>query len=397
MSIFNSLGSNYSGDFVLRSLFGGGSSKARQQLTDALAKHYGGQVTLTYKGREALELALARCDLPAGSYIGINGFTCYVVYQAVSNVGLKPVFIDTASHELNFGLDQLTQANTKNKLSALIVQNTLGYPADMSAIQQYCREQNIIIIEDLAHSLGAWYEDGSEAGLVGSMTMLSVSQDKPLDVVAGGVLIDRKNTEPQTINDVRRVSIVQSLVNRTYPLWTAIIRGTYGIGLGKIIHFGLKKLHLIAAPMNDSLQGIHIMGNPTAKLVLGRWYKRDVELGHRRLIADIYQRGLPQSLQPFVTRGQPAYLRFALWVENRPQLIQYLKSHGIHIGDTWYDAPIGPKRYLAQTSYTKGLCPYAEALAGHIVNLPTHRHVSPKDAQRIVKLINDWPKQEPTT
>src|SRR5258708_336278 len=101
-SLFNSLGSNYSWRFMLKSAFGGGSAEDRRRLEQVLSEHYHGRATLTYKGREALELALKISGLPQGSAIGINGFTCYVVYRAVENAGYKPVFIDVAPSQMHF-------------------------------------------------------------------------------------------------------------------------------------------------------------------------------------------------------------------------------------------------------------------------------------------------------
>ncbi len=129
-AVFNSLGSNYSGRFMLKSAFGGGSRSDHKQLETMLGQYYHGEVTLTYKGREALELALQLSELPAGSPVGICGFTCYVVYRAIENAGYKPVFIDVAAGQMHFGLHELKMVHTDHpKLAAIIVQNTLGYPA----------------------------------------------------------------------------------------------------------------------------------------------------------------------------------------------------------------------------------------------------------------------------
>jgi len=393
MSIFNSLGSNYSWRFAFSNLFSHGSKKAEDNLKTMLGDYYGGkEVTLTYKGREALELALQQSGLPQNSVIGINGFTCYVVYRAVEDAGYRPVFIDTAQNQLNFGLSELRTTHTEYpQIKAVIIQNTLGYPADITAIESYCHRTGILIIEDLAHSLGAVYEDSREAGTVGAFTMLSFSQDKPLDVVAGGALVDRRTESIQEKSRLPDVSSVFRWRSRTYPLWTNIIRATYGVGIGRLLHFGLKRLHLLATPMNDKLHGIHRMNKNTTAMLLTRWQKRTSELNHRRDIATIYKKELPSELM-CVTQffGQPVFLRFPLLIENREGFIKYLKQFGIYTGDTWYDAPIAPKRYLQMTNYRSGQCPNAEKLTELIVNLPTHQEVTPSIARDICVKIKQW-------
>lgn len=391
MSIFNSLGSNYRSSFIWSRLFGRGSSKDSQQLAQQLSEHYGGVAELTYKGRQALQRALEQANLPKGSSVGINGFTCYVVYQAVERAGLVPVFIDIAKGQLDFGQRELQAIHEHMPLKAVIVQNSLGYPVDMGAIQKFCHQKSITIIEDLAHSIGAVYATNDEAGRVGVFTMLSFSQDKPVDVVAGGAVINRSGKAEVSKPSTTLISLTQRTINRLYPLWTAGIRTTYAFGFGKLLHATLKKLHLMATPMNDNVNGIQAMDSATAHLIREKWLVRNEELKHRQEIAAIYQAKIDASLRCVDNlHGKPAYLRFPLLVDDRESLVLYLRSYGVYIGDTWYDAPIGPKRYLAKTSYTTGLCPEAEKVTKHIINLPTHVHVSRTAAERIARLVNEW-------
>ncbi|HSX44871.1 MAG TPA: DegT/DnrJ/EryC1/StrS family aminotransferase [Candidatus Saccharimonadales bacterium] len=392
MAVFNSLGSNYNWSDVWRSLTVRAKASANDRLKELLSKKYGGSVELTYKGREALELALLKSGLPKGSQVGINGFTCYVVYSAIKNAGYLPVFIDIADNELNFGVAELQTVHQQNpNLKAVIIQNTLGYPVNLAALVSYCSQQNIMIIEDLAHSIGTIYENGQLAGAVGDLTMLSFSQDKTIDVVAGGAMIDRRHTNHPDELKLTKINRTQIIKNRWYPFWTALIRMTYPIGLGRILHYCLKSLNLLATPMSDDLSGLHLMPSSAAELLIQRLSNENSEIEHRRQIAAIYQQEIPSSLQLIKHHfGQPSFLRFPITVQDRANLVAFMKTSQIYIGDTWYDAPIGPKKYLEQTDYKSGLCPRSEQLSQTIVNLPTHRHVSPEVAKDICAKIKLW-------
>ncbi len=383
MAIFNSLGSNYSPNFVLKSIFGLGSAKDTRVVVENLQARYNGKVTLTYKGRQALELALKKTKLPPKSRVGINGFTCYVVYQAVVNAGYEPVFLDVSEDSLHYGFHELDKAHD---LKAVIIQNTLGLPADLSAIQAFCKKHDIMVIEDLAHSMGAIYENGEEAGTVGDLTMLSFSQDKPLDVVAGGACIDRRYEIE--LKGLPSISLWQRVKNRFYPFWTTLIRDLYPVRLGRYLHFALKKLRLLATPMSDNVKGVQRMTGLATHLLVDRLRTQTAELEHRRKIAQVYAQNLPSAMQ-LKFYGQPSYLRFPIRVKNRHAVVGRLKKHRIHIGDTWYNAPIAPKKYLEKTTYKAGECPQAEALAACIVNLPTHRFVTPQIANNIAERIKN--------
>lgn len=392
MNIFNSLGSNYSAGFVWHALLKPSSKAKTAQLIATLGDYYQGRAQLTYKGRQALEIAVKRAGLPAHSAVAINGLTCYVVYQAVKNAGHQPVMVDVAPGALDFGVKQL-QATHKNhpNLGAVIIQNTLGFPVDMVEIEKYCRRHKLVIIEDLAHSVGTMYQDGREAGTVGDLVMLSFSQDKPLDVVAGGACIDRRPGSA-IYQPLAGMNLWQRFINRTYPFWTALIRSTYPLALGRFLHAGLKKLRLLATPMSDNIRGLYGMTAMGCALLPDLWAHKTSTLKHRRRIAAVYHKNLPADIQYQPGPGETAYLRFPIRVADRKSLVAHLKRQGVYIGDTWYDAPIAPGRYMADTDYQMGQCPEADKLAAEIVNLPTHRHVSEEAARAIAEKVKKWLK-----
>lgn len=165
--------------------------------------------------------------------------------------------------------------------------------------------------------------------------------------------------------------------DRFYPFFTYLIRKTYSIGLGKIIHLVLKNLGLLANPMS---QGKNM---PNPKLVLWQFEKLDDNLNHRKIIASIYAKLInPKILSPKLVRQIPlsTNLRFPIFVENRRSLIKFLADSHIFVSDIWYDTPLAPSSQ----------CPYSELAAEEIVNLPTHINVNEKDAEKISNLINQW-------
>jgi dTDP-4-amino-4,6-dideoxygalactose transaminase len=394
MNIFNSLGSNYNLGFSFKSIFRLGSKSSTEQFSNILSEHYAGQTTLTYKGREALELAFLNSNLEKGSRVGINAYTCYVVYRAIKRAGFVPVFIDTKKGQLNFSVDELERLNKKNNIKAIVLQNTLGYPADIKKIKAYSEKNNILIVEDLAHSLGSYYEDNIEVGTVGSFTMMSFSQDKPLDVVAGGALIDRRKEKTLSTEKLKKTTWQKRQKNRYYPFWTILIRKLYPFGIGRVLHHLLKKLKLLTNPMDDAGKGIHHISPSVSSLAIDRWQVLKEELRHRKAVAAVYEKYIDKSLQLENNLGQSSYLRFPILVDDRASLISILKKNAVYIGDTWYDAPIGPKKYLSRTSYKNNQCPNAEYLSSHMVNLPTHLNINESQAKLIAERINLWLKSQ---
>lgn len=396
--IFNSLGSNYDLSDAINALFASSEKKYCDELIKLLEKKYGGEVILTYKGREAIDLALQAAALPKDSTVAINGFTCYVVYKPVVDNKLDVAYLDVDKDTLNFSLKSFQDAIKKEKnICAVIIQNTLGAPIDIEAIEKICKKENIIIIEDLAHCIGSKYADGREAGTVGDFACLSFSQDKMLDAVSGGALIvgNSKFKIQNSELEIGDVDSYQQFKDKLYPLLTVIIRHTYSFGFGKALHHILKMFNFLSKPMGQKDRYlVHRLANWYAYLALLQLEKLDQNIAHRQKIAKIYAKSLDNSvlISDVTQKGSlSSNVRFPILVENRQGLIKFLQTFGIHISDIWYDAPIAPKKYLSMTNYNHN-CPNAEYISDRILNLPTHKNITEKDAQFIVEKINEFLK-----
>ncbi|HTK03614.1 MAG TPA: DegT/DnrJ/EryC1/StrS family aminotransferase [Alphaproteobacteria bacterium] len=374
--IFNSLGSNYNFNFVFKSLFASNSEKNKLDLISFLSTKYDGKTVLLYKGREAIKLSLDILNLPKGTKVGITGFTCYAVYKSVVNANYSPIYLDIDKSTLNFSLEEIKK---HKDLKVLIIQNTLGISCDIVKIKKHCLEKNIILIEDLAHSIG-----NENTGLYGDFVVLSFGQDKVIDAISGGALIIRNKKYQNLLNNfsLEKIAFSQQIKDRFYPLFTFLIRKTYKIGFGKLLHFFLKKLNILSTPVNNKTINYHELPSWYCSLVKFQFSKLQENLEHRRKIADLYQSKINCETVNSV-------LRFSLLINKRQELIKYLKQFGIFISDIWYDAPIAPKRFLKLTNYS-GECPVSEDISDRIVNLPTHINVSKLDAEKISALVNQW-------
>src|SRR3989344_2377704 len=402
MTSFNSLGSNYTVDFIIKALFTLNRSQYQEELALYLEKKYQGKATLVYKGREALEMALTMLDFPARSKVIINGFTCYAVYRAVENAGLDAICADI-DKTFNFSASTLENLIKKHPTTqVVIVQNTFGFPCDIEKIASICKQHKLILIEDLAHCIGTRYSDNQESGTVGDFTTLSFSQDKMIDGVSGGALVIRnKKYNQKNITLQQNVSYVQQIKDRLYPLLTFIIRKTYQTGIGKTFHMFLKQFGLLSTPMAGGEKGqFRKLPNWHCKLIKGEFEKLYTNLSHRRETAMIYAGSLNKNLIKDLSYNllpNSSNLRFITQTKDIQSLFKYLKKSGIYIADTWYDAPIAPIKYLKETRYKKGDCSNAEVISETIINLPTHRAISQNATHRIVSKINAWQQLQQKT
>lgn len=392
-ALFNSLGSNYNLSFALKSLlcvFIGANEQNKDRLVKKLERIYQGRAILCYKGRDALEFALKSLGVSASDKVLIQAFSCWAIEEAVRRSGAKPLFTDTAKGSLNLSLNSLKKIIKKEKsIKVVIVQHTLGHPADIEKIGSYLKEKKIFLIEDLAQAVGGKSVRNKMLGLTGDAVVFSFGRDKMLDAVNGGACVIRNNVKikvPEIM--VKKVPQKQVRKDLAYPLITLIIRTTYPWLLGKVLHSFFKKIKLISSPVESLFSQIHDMPQEMAFLALQQFARLEKEILSRRSIAASYFSNF-ESLIPASKKQieNGANLRIPLLVKNPEQLISCLKEKKIFLADRWYKQPIDCGSLQCDSLYRMGSCPNAEEFTKKVVNLPTHRNIRSKDVRRIVKEI----------
>jgi dTDP-4-amino-4,6-dideoxygalactose transaminase len=105
-------------------------------------------------------------------------------------VGVKVVLADCDSYDnWNISAKSIKKVITP-KTKAVIVVHFAGYPCEMDEIVKLCKENNIALIEDCAHSPGARYKDKS-VGTFGDYGCFSFFTNKNLSVGEGGMIISK--------------------------------------------------------------------------------------------------------------------------------------------------------------------------------------------------------------
>lgn len=381
---FQALGSNYSFSWSMRQLFAIGSKKDSKQLTKTLENRYGGHAYLYAKGRDALSEAVRICMEDGSSQVAINGLTCSVVVEAIEDLQATPLYLDVDPDTAHFSAAELETAIKNNPdICAVIVQNTYGQTCDIGQIESMARARNIVLIEDLAHSVGQTYPDGREVGTVGDLVMLSFGRDKLLDVVNGGALVVRSAHLASSVQPPSdHSSLLSQFRDRIYPTLTLKVRRLYDTGLGKAIHSIMYKTGLAVRSADGGIYRTAGMPHWQAKLALERFTHLDELNEHRRARMSEYERYFGESL---ISRG--GTIRAAVRVKDREATLGQLRDAGYELSDTWYDSPIGPSRKYEKIAYPEMDCRNSVEISKNIINLPTHAEINSDDTERIAEIV----------
>lgn len=143
-------------------------------------------------GTVALHLALEVYNIGPGDEVIIPDFTYIATGNAVKYTGAEVVLADVDLLSWNITVEHLEKCLT-SKTKAVIVTDIYGTPPEMDLIQEFCKKNKLILIEDAAESLGASYKT-IMAGNLGDIATLSFFGNKTITTGEGGMLLTN-NTE----------------------------------------------------------------------------------------------------------------------------------------------------------------------------------------------------------
>jgi CDP-6-deoxy-D-xylo-4-hexulose-3-dehydrase len=100
--------------------------------------------------------------------------------------GAVPVFVDVGIPDYNIDVTKL-EAALSSKTKAVMIAHTLGNPFNLEAVVDFCKKNNLWLIEDCCDALGATY-DGKMVGTFGDIGTLSFYPAHHITMGEGGAV-----------------------------------------------------------------------------------------------------------------------------------------------------------------------------------------------------------------
>ena len=137
-------------------------------------------------GGYAMSVALKAAGLKPGESVLTNTFTLAPVPGSISNAGGNPIFVEITK-DLVLDLDDLSRKVSESKARFLLISHMRGHLVNMDKLMQIVNENNLILIEDCAHTMGAQWKD-KRSGNFGLAGCFSTQTYKHLNSGEGGLL-----------------------------------------------------------------------------------------------------------------------------------------------------------------------------------------------------------------
>jgi len=137
-------------------------------------------------GGYALHIALKAAGIKPGEPVLCNAFTLAPVPGAIDNAGGKPVLVEI-DRNYCVDLNHLERMMQQSKARFFLISHMRGHIADMDAVATLCRQYDVTLIEDCAHTMGASW-NGKKSGSFGKIACFSTQTYKHMNSGEGGLM-----------------------------------------------------------------------------------------------------------------------------------------------------------------------------------------------------------------
>lgn len=163
------------------------------QLEQAFADYLGVPYCLACaSGGYALHIALRAAGVKQGDLVLCNAFTLAPVAGAINNSGAEPIFVDVAD-DFCIDLNHLEQQAKTSGAKYFMLSHMRGHIANMDRIMTICKQYDLFLIEDCAHTMGAHWDD-KKSGTFGDIACFSTQTYKHINSGEGGFLTTTNKT-----------------------------------------------------------------------------------------------------------------------------------------------------------------------------------------------------------
>jgi CDP-4-dehydro-6-deoxyglucose reductase, E1 len=153
-----------------------------QSRQDAILFNSGGSANL------ALLQSLKNLNyLSEGANVGFSALTWSTNTMPIIQMGFNPVPVDCEPSTLNAMSKNLLERLETCELDAFFITNALGFSGDLDIIQDVCRHNDIILIEDNCESLGTELPSG-KTGNFGFASTFSFFVAHHMSTIEGGMV-----------------------------------------------------------------------------------------------------------------------------------------------------------------------------------------------------------------
>lgn len=316
----------------------------------------------------ALHLSLVALGVGKGDEVITTPLTFAATGNVIVHAGAKPVFADICLDTYNIDPEEVKKVIT-SKTKAIIPVHYAGQPCDIKALKKIAEDQNLYIVEDAAHALGAEYFH-KKIGTFGHSTCFSFYATKNITTAEGGAV----TTDIKELAETLQVLRLHGIDKDAWKRYSSEGRWYY-----ELKECGFKEN----------------MTDIQAALGICQMKKLDKFIEIRRKYAQIYTRGLG-SLNGVITpcekpKVKHPYHIYPILLEryDRAEFMEKMKGSGIGCS-VHYPAPLHLHPFYQNTfGFKEGDFPHAELVSAREVSLPLYPKMTEEEVWAVISSVRE--------
>lgn len=320
-------------------------------------------------GTAALHLSAMAAGIGVGDEVIVSSLTFAASSNCILFCGGIPVFADIDPNTYNINPTSIKEKITE-KTKAVIAVDYTGQAVELDEIRKICQDNNLILIEDAAHSLGTKYK-GKPIGSIADMSTFSFHPVKTITGGEGGAITTNSEIFYKKLMNLRTHGItrnIDEMVHKSDALW-----------YNEQIELGYN----------------YRMTDFQAALLISQLSKLDRFSERRKEIAEIYDEAfgsMPEIvLQKQIDDSDTTRHLYVLQLN-----LEYLTCSRREFFDALYAENVCPQvhylpvywhSYYEKNGYKKGECPNTEYLYERILSIPFYPAMCDCDVLDTIKAV----------
>lgn len=324
-------------------------------------------------GTDALLAALMALGIGPGDEVLCPAFTFFATAGCIARTGATPVFCDVCPVTFNLDLESAA-ARLTPRTKAIVPVHLFGQAADMAGIGTLAAAHGLHIVEDVAQSIGATYQDRG-CGTLGGMGCFSFFPSKNLGGFGDGGLV--------TTDDAGRAEQLRRI--RNHGMHPRYYHATVGA------NFRMDALQ--CALLRVKLR--HLDGYTAGRVANAKYY-----IDRMSGLPGVGQAGAADGRLPArIILPQAAAHRGHVWNQftlrvagpgQRDALKSHLTARGIGC-EIYYPVALHQQECFKHLpAHAIQPCPVSEALTGEVLSIPVYPEMSAGQRDEVISAIAEW-------
>ncbi|MDD3369011.1 MAG: UDP-4-amino-4,6-dideoxy-N-acetyl-beta-L-altrosamine transaminase [Lachnospiraceae bacterium] len=340
------------------------------ELEERLCKLTGAKYAVVCSnGTAALHMACQAAGLGEGDELITTPITFAASANCALYCGAKPVFADINPETYNIDPKCVAKAVT-DKTKAVVAVDFTGQAVELDELLAICKEKNITLIEDGAHSIGTLY-NGKPVGSIADMTTFSFHPVKTVTGGEGGAVLTNNEDHYKKLQLFRSHGITRD----PYFMEKEPEGGWYyeQVNLG----MNYRMTDIQAALVCSQLDKLEMFQKRRKEIV------KKYNEAFSKIPEVIVQKEIPESdttRHLYILRIKPELLTI-----NRRQFFDYMAAENVCCNVHYI--PVYRHPYYEKLGYPKGLCLEAEKLYSEIMSLPLYYSLTDQDVDDVIHAV----------